>query len=208
MALARRCDSILIVSLENLQADGIFILVSTVHTWVTIRDNSVFCQADFIGANAQYVSSLFLIGILFWLDLDSAFYDGGVTADNAGNFVRDTVVPALKAACPGKRIMITEYVWWNPLNLSAILLYSVLTTALRTGWPSRGSAYGVAVASISDERVAFISLNCAISHDDTSTSVFAFEYDDQLWKANDNERSFGMFDGKLTFNGDILSASC
>ena len=59
--------------------------------------------------------------------------------------------------------------------------------------------------SIADEHAALVNLNCA-SRRDTSVSVFAFEYDDQLWKANDNERSFGMF-GKLTFNGDIL-ASC
>jgi hypothetical protein len=59
--------------------------------------------------------------------------------------------------------------------------------------------------SIADEHAALVNLNCA-SRRDTSGSVFAVEYDDQLWKANDNERSFGMF-GKLTFNGDIL-ASC
>ena len=61
------------------------------------------------------------------------------------------------------------------------------------------------MASINDERNALISLNCACP-DDTSVSVFAFEYDDQLWKANDNERSFGIID-KLQFS-DILSASC
>ena len=44
------------------------------------------------------------------LNLDSAFYDGQVTAGNAGDFVFNTVVPALKAACPGKKIMITECV--------------------------------------------------------------------------------------------------
>ena len=80
-----------------------------------------------------------------------------------------------------------------------------LTTIFRSGWPSRGSTYGVAVPSVANERDALINLNCA-SRDDTTTSVFAFEYDDQLWKPNDNERSFGMF-GKLTFN-DILSAPC
>ena len=40
----------------------------------------------------------------------------------------------------------------------------------------------------------------------TPVSVFAFEYDDQLWKTNDNERSFGMIK-KVEFN-DILSAPC
>lgn len=63
----------------------------------------------------------------------------------------------------------------------------------------------MAVASIDDERAALVSLNCA-SPDDTSISVFAFEYDDQPWKANDNERSFGITK-KLEFN-DIFSAPC
>ena len=61
------------------------------------------------------------------------------------------------------------------------------------------------MASIDDEHAALVSLNCA-SPDDTSISVFAFEYDDQLWKANDNERSFGIVK-KLDFN-DILSTPC
>ena len=94
---------------------------------------------------------------------------------------------------------------YDPLNVSAIWLYSVFDHCLRSGWPSRGSAYGVAVASIDDERAALVNLNCA-SPDDNSISVFAFEYDDQLWKANDNERSFGIFK-KLEFN-DIRNASC
>lgn len=98
-----------------------------------------------------------------------------------------------------------DYRVCDPLNLSAVWLYSVLTTAFRSGWPSRGSANGVAVASISNEQTALVSLNCA-SRDDTSISVFAFEYDDQLWKANDNERSFGIFE-KLSLN-DIFNAPC
>lgn len=41
----------------------------------------------------------------------SAFYDGGRTSGQAGDFVFKTVVPALKAACPGKKVYITEYVY-------------------------------------------------------------------------------------------------
>jgi exo-beta-1,3-glucanase (GH17 family) len=59
------------------------------------------------------------------------------------------------------------------------------------------------VASVDNERAALASLNCA-SRDDTSISVFAFEYDDQLWKANDNERSFGLSE-KVALDG---SSSC
>ncbi|KAF8992215.1 glycoside hydrolase superfamily [Cyathus striatus] len=141
---------------------GVNVPVSTVHTWVEIRDNPALCGADFVGANAH------------------AFYDGGRTSGQAGDFVFQTVVPALRAACPGKKIYITE-----------------------TGWPSRGPQNGVAVASVADERNAILNLNCAC-RDDTSVSVYAFEYDDQLWKSNDNERSFGVF-GKFTLSGDALS---
>ena len=63
----------------------------------------------------------------------------------------------------------------------------------------------MAVPSIPNERSALVSLNCA-SRDDTSISVYAFEYDDQDWKDNDNERSFGISGPKLNF-WDIF-ASC
>jgi exo-beta-1,3-glucanase (GH17 family) len=73
----------------------------------------------------------------------------------------------------------------------------------RSGWPSGGGANGAAVASLDNEHSALLNLNCAC-RDDRSVSVFAFEYDDQLWKGNDNERSFGIF-GKLDLNGDVLA---
>ncbi|KAF9007511.1 glycoside hydrolase superfamily [Cyathus striatus] len=141
---------------------GVNVPVSTVHTWVEVRDNPALCGADFVGANAH------------------AFYDGGRTSGQAGDFVFKTVVPALKAACPGKKVYITE-----------------------SGWPSRGSNFGVAVPSVADERNAILNLNCAC-RDDTSVSVYAFEYDDQLWKGNDNERSFGVFN-KFGLSSDALS---
>ena len=77
-------------------------------------------------------------------------------------------------------------------------------TLRRSGWPSRGSAHGKAKASVGDERNAIRSLNCA-ARKDTSVSVFAFEYDDQLWKSNANEQSFGIF-GKIKLNGDALDS--
>ena len=61
------------------------------------------------------------------------------------------------------------------------------------------------MASINDEHDALVSLNCACLVD-TNVSVFAFEYDDQLWKTSDNERSFGIVD-KFQFS-DILNATC
>ncbi|KAH9481813.1 Cell surface mannoprotein MP65 [Psilocybe cubensis] len=141
---------------------GVTTPVSTVHTWVDIRNNPALCGADFVGANAH------------------AFYDGGVNSGQAGSFLYNTVKPALQAACPGKKIYITE-----------------------TGWPSRGSNNGNAAPSVPDEHNAISSINCAAR--DTSMTIFAFEYDDQLWKTGGAvEQSFGIF-GKI-LPGDALNA--
>ncbi|KAJ7441148.1 glycoside hydrolase superfamily [Mycena latifolia] len=131
-----------------LNSIGINVPVSTVHTWNFIRDNPSMCGADFAGANAH------------------AFYDPPSTSSNANNFIINTVLPALRNACPGKTLYITE-----------------------SGWPSRGGQAGAGVASIADELTALKGLNCAAQ----SVNMYAFEYDDQLWKSNDNERSFGMW---------------
>ncbi|KAF5315848.1 hypothetical protein D9611_005021 [Ephemerocybe angulata] len=141
---------------------GINTPVSTVHNWVAIRDNpAAYCIGDFVGANAH------------------AFYDQNTVSGNAGNFVWNTVIPALRSRCPGKPIIISE-----------------------TGWPSRGGTNGQAVASSGDQRSALINLNCVAAKNDRSISVYAFEADDQTWKGNDWERSFGIF-GKINFSGDI-----
>ncbi|KAJ2921400.1 hypothetical protein H1R20_g15695, partial [Candolleomyces eurysporus] len=146
-----------------LRSIGINTPVATVHHWVAIRDNpGNLCRGDFVGANAH------------------AFFDGNVAANAAGDFVFGTVVPALRSACPGKSIIITE-----------------------SGWPSRGATNGRAVPSVANERAALINLNCAASRD-TSVQVYAFEADDQTWKGNDVERSFGIF-GKITLNGDVFN---
>lgn len=58
-----------------------------------------------------------------------------------------------------------------------------------------------------NEASSLLNLNCAC-RDDRSVSVFAFEYDNSLWKGTDVERSFGLFDNdipKLEYNGDILA---
>ncbi|TEB36831.1 glycoside hydrolase [Coprinellus micaceus] len=143
---------------------GINTPVSTVHTWVAVRDSpQAFCIGDFVGANAH------------------AFYDGNVVGGDAGSFLFNTVIPSLRRACPGKPIIISE-----------------------SGWPSRGGSNGRAVASPAEEYAAIRSLNCAAKND-RSVNVYAFEADDQTWKGNDNERSFGLF-GKVRFEGDINNA--
>ena len=130
---------------------------------------------------------------------ESTFYDGGRTSGQAGDFVFKTVVPALKSACPGKKLYITEFV----LSTLSSTFFQQTDCFFRSGWPSRGAKNGVANPSVSDENNAILNLNCAC-RDDTSVSVYAFEYDDQLWKNNDNERSFGIF-GKITLNGGAFN---
>ncbi|PPQ63248.1 hypothetical protein CVT24_005708 [Panaeolus cyanescens] len=148
---------------STIRSAGINTPVSTVHTWVDVRANSLFCQGDFVGANAH------------------AFFDGNFNSGQAGDFVFKTVVPSLKSVCGGKKLIITE-----------------------SGWPSRGNSNRLAGVSTGEERNALLNLNCAC-RDDTSVSVFAFEYDDQNWKPqNENERSFGIFP-KFNLNGDVFA---
>ncbi|KAG6897130.1 hypothetical protein C0992_003910 [Termitomyces sp. T32_za158] len=141
---------------------GVFTPVATAHSWVQYSLNPILCGGDFVAANAH------------------AFYDGHVAAQNAGNFVEQVVIPALRLACPGKNITITE-----------------------SGWPSRGPADGSGSASPSAEKTALINLNCAAKND-PHVSVYAFEYDDQLWKNKENERSFGIF-GKFSLGNEVLA---
>ncbi|KAH6918261.1 glycoside hydrolase superfamily [Coprinopsis sp. MPI-PUGE-AT-0042] len=146
-----------------LRSVGVNTPVSTVHTWVHIRANRVLCNGDFVGANAH------------------AFYDGNFAAWQTGDFVFKTVIPELKAACPGKTIIITE-----------------------SGWPSRGAANGRAIASVDDAKSALLNLNCAC-RDDRGVSVYAFEADDQNWKGDDRERSFGLLANKYNLLGEVFA---
>jgi len=148
---------------DYLRRAGVSTLVSTAHTWVNIKNNPTLCGSDFVAANAH------------------AFFDGHIAPEGAGNFVTKVVVPALRAACPGKNIIITE-----------------------TGWPSRGPPSGTSSASTSAERLALINLNCAARDLSSQVQFYAFEYDDQIWKGNANERSFGIF-GKPAVKNDVFT---
>ncbi|KAJ7488388.1 hypothetical protein FB451DRAFT_984563, partial [Mycena latifolia] len=98
-----------------------------------------------------------------------AFYDPPSTSSTANNFLLNIVLPAIRNTCLGKLVFITE-----------------------TGWPSRGGKVGAGVASVQDELIMLQGLNCAAQN----TTRYAFEYNDQLWKSNDNERSFWIW-GKI-----------
>ncbi|KAF9535726.1 glycoside hydrolase superfamily [Crepidotus variabilis] len=136
-----------------LRSAGINTPVSTTHTWVRVRDEPALC-GDFVFANAH------------------AFYDGGRTAAEAGDFVYGTVIPALKEKCPGKPIYITE-----------------------SGWPSQGGSNGIAVASPQAESNALSGLICAASKD-RDVKLYAFEADNQAWKSTDVDKNFGIL-GKV-----------
>ncbi|KAH6918259.1 glycoside hydrolase superfamily [Coprinopsis sp. MPI-PUGE-AT-0042] len=110
-----------------------------------------------------------------------AFFDGNFAASQTGDFVFKTVIPELKKACPGKTIFITE-----------------------SGWPSRGASNGRAIASVADAKSALLNLNCAC-RDDRGVSVYAFEGDDQNWKGNDRERSFGVLGNKYNLLGEVFA---
>lgn len=136
------------------------------------------------------------------MHLASAFYDPNTTSGNAGAFITNTVLPALNSACPGKTILITEYTFFPVQCL--INLCSNSTNPSRSGWPSRGGAACSGcqgTPALAHENAALKSLNCAAQN----VKMYAFEYDDQLWKSNDAERSFGMYAKSLTV-ADIITS--
>ncbi|KAH6895041.1 glycoside hydrolase superfamily [Coprinopsis sp. MPI-PUGE-AT-0042] len=155
-----------------LRSAGINTPVSTVHDWVQIRANPVLCNGDF-RSNKDHCNTP--------ADPVSAFYDGNVAASQMGDFVFKTVIPELKAACPGKTIIITE-----------------------AGWPSRGAANRQAVASVDAAKSALLTLNCACK-DNRGVSVYAFEAEDLFWKADDRERSFGILPNKYNLLGEVFA---
>ena len=98
------------LSAGYLRSVGINTAVSTVDSWVHVRDNPALCGGSFAAANAQYVSATKLTFQSLNAYNFSVFFDGGRTPTQSGDFIFNVVVPALKKACPGKKIYITEYV--------------------------------------------------------------------------------------------------
>ncbi|KAI5289636.1 hypothetical protein KEM52_000707, partial [Ascosphaera acerosa] len=97
-----------------------------------------------------------------------AFFNPKTTAQDAGKFVKSQF-DVLDKVCGGKKV----------LNLE-------------TGWPSAGSANGVAVPGKSEQKAAIDSLLAEVG----ASSVF-FSYEDDTWKAPgefDVEQHWGCFD--------------
>ncbi|KAK3117196.1 Cell surface mannoprotein mp65 [Teratosphaeriaceae sp. CCFEE 6253] len=127
-----------------LQAAGYNGKVVTVDTFVAVIANPALCDAsDYAAVNCH------------------PFFDGGVSADEAGKFVLDQA-QRVSDACGGKDTMITE-----------------------TGWPSGGEINGKAVPSPENQATAVGSIRTAFS-----SNIVLFSAFNDLWKQN-NAGTFG-----------------
>ncbi|CZT18694.1 related to cell wall glucanase (Scw4) [Ramularia collo-cygni] len=119
-----------------LKAAGYTGNVVTVDTFVAMIANPSICEAsDYAAANCH------------------AFFDGGRTAEQAGDFVLEQS-KRVADACGGKRVVITE-----------------------SGWPWQGNANGAAVPSKENQQAAIASLKSSFSKD-----LILFTAFDDLWK--------------------------
>jgi len=129
---------------SQLQSAGYTGKVVTVDTFVAMIANPSICEAsDFAAANCH------------------AFFDGGVTAQDAGTFVLEQA-QRVADACGGMDTIITE-----------------------SGWPSQGDTNGVAVPSQQDQVDAISSLKSSFS-----SNIILFNMYNDLWKEN-NAGTFG-----------------
>lgn len=112
--------------------------VVTVDTFVAIISNPALCDVgDYVAANCH------------------AFFDGGVTAQNAGDFVL-TQAQRVSNACGGKHTVITE-----------------------TGWPSQGASNRNAIPSRQNQADAIASIENRFSN-----NVILFTAYNDHWKSN------------------------
>ena len=127
-----------------LQAAGFNGKVVTVDTFNQLIDHPELCEvSDFAAANCH------------------AFFDANVSADQAGQYVKEQA-QRVSQACGGKTTVITE-----------------------TGWPSNGQTNGAAVPSEANQKTAISSLRSAFSD-----NVVLFSAFNDLWKS-DFDGSFG-----------------
>lgn len=137
---------------SQLQAAGYTGKVVTVDTFVAVINNPALCEAsDFAAANCH------------------AFFDGSVTAQNAGSFVLSQA-QAISKACGGKDTVITE-----------------------SGWPTAGDCNDQAVPSQQNQQDAIASLKASFS-----SNIILFDMYNALWKQNsastfNAEHYWGMY---------------
>ena len=126
--------------------------IVTVDTFVAMIANPELCEAsDYAAANCH------------------AFFDGGVSAEGAGDFVLSQAQQVSKA-CGGKNTWITE-----------------------SGWPTQGESNGAAVPGTANQRAAIDSLKSAFSG-----NLILFTAYNDMWKSNNAgtygaEQFWGMY---------------
>lgn len=124
--------------------------VVSVDTFIAVINNPALCDhSDYLAVNAH------------------AFFDGYVTAQQAGDWVL-LQIQRVATACPGKSVFITE-----------------------TGWPTKGDSNGVAVPSTSNQKSALASISDKCGND----AIFFNAYND-YWKADgayNAEKYWGVY---------------
>ena len=126
--------------------------VVTVDTFVATIANPELCEAsDYAAVNCH------------------PFFDGGVTADQAGTFVLEQM-QRVSSACGGKNTWITE-----------------------TGWPTKGNSNNKAVPGTAEQSTAISAIRSAISK-----NVILFSAFNDYWKSDNSgtygcEKYWGMF---------------
>lgn len=124
--------------------------VVSVDTFIAVINNPGLCAiSDYVAVNAH------------------AFFDGGITADGAGEWVLQQI-QRVSSACGGKNVLITE-----------------------SGWPSQGESNGVAVPSKENQEAAISSIKSTAGDDCILFTAF-----NDLWKAPgafNAEQYWGIF---------------
>ncbi len=132
-------------SRAKLRAAGYTGPVVTVDTFIAIINNPALCAAsDYVAANCH------------------PYFDGGVAAEDAGQFVLEQAQRVSKA-CGGKHTIITE-----------------------TGWPTNGIQNKKAVPGVENQKKAIASLEATFSPSD----LILFSAFNDEWK-QDNAYTFG-----------------
>lgn len=133
-----------------LTASGYTGPVVSVDTFVAVINNPGLCDlSDYIAVNCH------------------AYFDGGVTAENAGKFVLEQIQRVWEACDGKKKVFISE-----------------------SGWPYQGNTNGVAVPSKENQVAAMKSLTETVGDD-----VVLFSAYDDKWKADgsyDVEKYWGI----------------
>ena len=129
---------------QTLQAAGYSGPVVCVDTFNAYLSNPALCQAgDYVAANAH------------------AFFDGSTPASQAGAWVV-AQQQALKSACGGMGVLITE-----------------------SGWPTQGNTIGSSVPSAANQKAAVASIKAATGGNFICYTAFndlwMSSYDDQYW---------------------------